>query len=313
MNLKLNGLLTLMVGCVIGLTAQAQGTDLPKRVILGVYQSDKATVMYESFTPIVGYLEKSLLDELGRPVSVWLKIFKTYEEGKDALVKGQVDFVRFGPASYIMSKSLNPDIRLIAMELNKSKKRFKGIIFVRTDSPIQSLTDLKGKRFAFGDSNSTIGRYLAQAEMVTAGLSCQDLADYDYLLRHDIVAKAVLVGDYDAGSIKDSTFNKYNEDGELRVLKDFDNVTKPWIAKAGMPEQVFLALRKSLIGLHDPETLKALKVSGFTYCSDEDYEPVREGMQLSHQFDPSMMDLNETDGAIVNHRQESEPTAQATE
>ena len=126
------------------------------------------------------------------------------------------------------------------------------------------------------------------------------------------MAKAVLVGDYDAGSIKDSTFKKYNEDGELRILKTFDNVTKPWIAKAGMPEPVFAALKKSLINLHDPEVLKALKVSGFSACEDMDYQMVREGMDLSRQFGPEE-EYRGTDSVIVDQRQNAEPTAQATE
>jgi hypothetical protein len=36
------------------------------------------------------------------------------------------------------------------------------VIAVQKDSPLKTLAELKGKKFAFGDQNSTIGRYLAQ-------------------------------------------------------------------------------------------------------------------------------------------------------
>jgi phosphonate transport system substrate-binding protein len=122
----------------------------------------------------------------------------------------------------------------------------------------------------------------------------------------------VLVGDYDAGSIKEGTFKKYNEDGELRILRSFDNVTKPWIAKVGMPEPVFAALKKSLINLRDPDVMKALNVSGFSACEDTDYQMVREGMELSHQFGPDEVSLG-IDNVMADRHQDAEPTAQAAE
>ena len=182
----------------------------PVELTFGVYSSDKATTMYKMFIPIVRHLQESTEAKLEQPVDIFIKIFRTYDEGIDALVKGEVDFVRFGPASYILAKAKNPNISLVAMESKNGRKRFQGMIFVSKDSPIEHLQDVKGKRFAFGDHNSTIGRYLAQAELVKAGIYADDLKEYEYLGRHDKVVKAVLLKDYEVGSAKESTFNKYN-------------------------------------------------------------------------------------------------------
>ena len=70
----------------------------------GVYQSDKATVMYKKLTPVLEYLQEDLEKRVGRPVDIHLSIFKSYDEGIAALVNGDIDFVRFGPASYITAK-----------------------------------------------------------------------------------------------------------------------------------------------------------------------------------------------------------------
>ena len=169
----------------------------PVELTFGVYASDKATVMYKMFIPIVRHLQESTEAKLKQPVDIFIKIFRTYDEGIDALVKGQVDFVRFGPASYILAKAKNPNISLVAMESKGGETHFQGMIFVLKSSPIKRLKDVKGKRFAFGDHNSTIGRYLAQAELVKAGVHIADLKAYKYLGRHDKVVKAVLLGDYD--------------------------------------------------------------------------------------------------------------------
>src|SRR5262249_48172697 len=148
---------------------------------------------------------------LGKPVDFQLTIFKSYEDGITALSEGRVDFVHFGPASYIEAKRRNPRIELVGMEHENGEKRFNGVIFVAKDSPIQTLADLKGKRFAFGDPNSTIGRFLVQAELVGAGVYLDDLAGYRYLERHDQVAAAVEHGDFDAGAVKSASFQKANE------------------------------------------------------------------------------------------------------
>jgi phosphonate transport system substrate-binding protein len=257
----------------------------PVSLTFGVYQSDKATVMYRSFTPVLESLMASMETRLGRPVDIKLTIFKSYEDGIESLVKGDVDFVRFGPASYITAKAKQPGIELIAMETESGDKRFKGVVVVQKESPARTLGDLRGKRFAFGDPNSTIGRYLAQAELIKVGITGRDLKDYQYLGRHDTVVKAVEIGDFDAGSVMQQTFEKANSKGTLRVLASFDNVTKPWVARKGFDKPTLEAIQACLYSLTDPTTLKDLKISGFVATSDEEYRLVREGMRLSEEFE----------------------------
>ena len=261
----------------------ASAVDEPIELTFGVYASDKATVMYKMFIPIVRQLQESAEVKLKRPVDIFIKIFRTYDEGIDALVAGQVDLVRFGPASYILAKAKNPNISLVAMESKKGEKRFQGMIFVSAKSPIKQLKDVKGKRFAFGDRNSTIGRYLAQAELVKAQIHETDLK-CDYLGRHDKVVKAVLLGDFDVGSAKESTFNKYNNKNQLRVIHRFDNVTKPWIVREGLDPAIGKALKETLLSMTDKEILGEAKISQFVDAHDLDYQIIREGMKISQKF-----------------------------
>lgn len=251
----------------------------------GVYQTDKATVMYKMFTPVLEAIQDDMSRQLNRPVDIALTIFKSYDDGIQALVDGKVDLVHVGPAPYILAKEKNPAIRLVAMEHEKGEKRFKGVVVVKSDSKIASLEDLRGKRFAFGDKNSTIGRYLVQAELVDHGVFGKDLAGFKYLERHDQVAGAVELGDFDAGSIKSSTFKKYADRGTLRKLFDFDNVTKPVVARAGLDTAVFQAVQSALFATKDEAVFKELKISGFTATSDAEYDFVRDGMRKAARFE----------------------------
>ena len=241
--------------------------------------------MFKKFKPMLRYIEDEIATRIEDAPQIKLVIYKTYELALRAFINDEVDFVRFGPASYVIAKDRNPEVRLLAIEENKGKRRFNGIICVREDSPFGSLADLRGKSFAFGDENSTIGRYLSQAELVEAGVTSSDLEKFDYLGRHDKVVAAVLHGKYDAGAAKESTFAKYKENG-LRELKAFDNVTKPWGARGGIAENQFIALQDVLLKTTDPDILKTFSksLSGFAPCKDSEYDFVRKGMESSRSF-----------------------------
>jgi phosphonate transport system substrate-binding protein len=253
----------------------------------GVYQTDKATVMYRSFTPLIDALQDLVAARLERPVDIQLTIFKSYDDGIDALCKGTVDFVHFGPASYVLAKQRNPDVELLAMEHENGAKRFSGVIFVARDSAVRKLADLRGRSFAFGDPNSTIGRWLVQAELVGAGITASDLSTYTYHERHDQVAAVVEHGDFDAGSVKLSTFEKANANKTLRTIATFDNVTKPVVARDGLDREVFAAIQASLFDLSDPALFKDLKISGFVTATDDEYQFVRDGMTRALDFGPT--------------------------
>jgi phosphonate transport system substrate-binding protein len=257
----------------------SSSTKASLTLTFGVYQTDKPSEVYRQFRPVVDALSRALKTHYGSPVAIDFKSYGSYDGGLNAIVQGEVDMMRLGPASYVLAKRKEPGVQLLVMEEKKGKRRFKGVIAVRTDSSYKTLAELKGIRFAFGNENSTIGRYLAQDELIRAGIFAADLPGSKFLGRHDKVAKAVQLGDFEAGSLKMSTFKKMNGNGDLRILKDFDNVTKPWVARAGLAPRLVEALRQGLLEMQDEKALKALRVSGFGMTSDEEYSFVREAME----------------------------------
>ncbi|MCP4185476.1 MAG: PhnD/SsuA/transferrin family substrate-binding protein, partial [Hyphomicrobiales bacterium] len=159
------------------------------------------------------------------------------------------------------------------------------IIAVHADSAIQSVNDLQGKTFAFGDELSTIGRFLSQLYLYQHGITASDLAQYDYLERHDAVGAAVGAKEYDAGALKESTFKKLvDNDVPIRELARFPNVTKPWFAHESMTGEVFEALRQALLSMDEPAALEALGKDGFLASSDADYAVIQEAIENNDLF-----------------------------
>ena len=276
----------LAVVCLLFSADRAPAAE-PLQLTFGVYTSDKPTDMYRMFKPILVHLEDAVSKDLGRPVKIKLRVFNSYDGARKALVTDEVDFVRFGPSSYILAKEENPGIVLLAIEEQEGQFTFKGVIFARNGSGIDGIEDIRGKSFAFGDPDSTIGRYLSQAYLVDKAIYARDLSKYQYLDRHDRVVAAVLAGDFDAGAAKESTFDKFKDKAPgLKALEVFDNVTKPWVARSNLELATRDTVRKALFGLKDRKVLDAMgeKITGFVEAKDEMYDPVRVGMKKSDEF-----------------------------
>lgn len=275
-------LLTGLLASSFSSLALAEGTI---RLNFGVYSSNKPSAMVKVYRPILKELEKNMTRRLDRNVDIRMQIAKDYDQGISHLINGRVDFSAFGPASYVEAKRMNNDINILAVENVKNSKVFYGIIAVAKDSTISDISELRGKSFAFGDEGSTIGRFLSQLELEQADIRASDLNRYEYLGRHDKVGTAVGAGSFDAGALNEKTFKKLVEAGEpIRELTRFPNVTKPWIARSGLDDEILQALRESLLDVKDQKTLASLKIDGFLEGTDDDYKVIRKAMDNNSIF-----------------------------
>lgn len=274
---------TCLFSALVGIWPGVAVADLT--LSFGVYSSDKPSSMVKQFRPTLNKLEQSLTEIRGEPVKIRMHVAKSYQQGLNDLVSGKVDFSRFGPASYVTAKESDNGIEILVIESKKGSKVFNGVIAVGKGSPIRSIADLRGRSFAFGDEESTIGRYLAQLYLMRNGLRAADLGSYEYLGRHDAVGAAVGGGRFDAGALKESTYKKQVKGGvPIRAIATFPNVTKPWIARGKLPAQIKGELRRALLGVTDKEALRELHADGFVDGNDEDYAFIRESMLNNYLF-----------------------------
>lgn len=280
--------LLVLLAFVLPQAALAIDSDSADPLLFGVYTHTRSTEMHKRMGPMQVYLQDALATH-GIKANIQLKIFPSYNEAIEALAQGEVDFVRYGPASYVLAKERNPHIQLLAIESNQGSKMLKGVISVPKDSKIQSIQDLRGKRFAFGNRRSSTGRYMSQSALLHAGISAGELADYEYLGRHDKVAFAVAAGNYDAGVTNENTFNKYAVSKGLRKILEFPSINRPWVARADLEQRIFGALQNALLELKDPQVLKTIKRSGLIPTEDKDYDQIRKAIAEAGNFDSASL------------------------
>ena len=263
----------------------AKVTDNEISLSLGLYTSSKPSAMVTAFRPIVTQLEKKMTRKMGKKVRIRMQIAKNYQQGIEHLTTGKVDFSRFGPAPYVEAKTENPNLQILAIESKNRTKIVHGIIATGLYSSIKTLNDLKGESFAFGDEQSTSGRFMSQQFLLMRGIRASDLSRYEYLGRHDIVGTKVGKGDFAAGALSESTFRKLLANGaKIRELARFPIVSKPWIAAAGIDPALYSALKISLLEMTDEAALRPLEINGFVQGSNEDYRVIADSMSQNHRF-----------------------------
>lgn len=259
--------------CVTGIT------NAHEHLVLGIHPYLPATELIDRFTPLAEYLSK----KMGRPVI--LGIAKDYQTHIDKAGKDELDIAFMGPATYVKMVELYGNKPLLArLEIN-GKPTFKGMIIIKKESSLRSLTDLKGKRFAFGDTESTMGHFVPRFILLNAGVRVKDLASHIFLSNHNDIALGVLMGDYEAGAVKEDVFFKFEKRGLKELARTPEMSEHVFVTRSTLQPQKVRALQEALYHLKDDEegrkVLSALRdsLTGMVPAADKDYDNLRSILQ----------------------------------
>ena len=165
------------------------------------------------YTPFLHYLEKAT----GRRFRI--KFTQKYEDTVKNLGTGVTDFAAIGPLSYVIGEQ-EYGIRYLVSGVNSDgDPKYHSVIFSRPDSPLQDLSDLRGRCFAFGSEISTQGHLIPRKMLEDDGITLEDLSEYIYTGSHVNAVKAVLNGACDAGGIQDTLAHRLASEGKIKILK----------------------------------------------------------------------------------------------
>lgn len=207
-------------------------------------------------------------------------VSKDYEAHISNIGKGVADIAYIGPAAYVRLVAEFGSFRLLGQQSIKGSSKFFGHIVVHNQSQLQSLQQLTGKRFAFGDTVSTMSHLVPRYLLMQANLRHDDY-QARFLGSHDNVALAVLSGDYDAGAVKDAVFLKYKSLG-LRSLAKTPLISEHLLlVSQRVSQQQYEQLKIIILNYHTlafgVQKLNEIK-KGFTQfesVSDDDYDNLR--------------------------------------
>lgn len=242
---------------------------------MGIIPLESPAVMFKRFTPLAEYLSTKIDKRIDVKVAV------DFQGAINDIGQGLTQFCFMTPSTYIEAHK-KYGVQVLVKALRDGKPFQHCVIVARQDSPINSVEDIRGRSFAFGDIHSTSSHIVPRGMLLEAGIDIKDLLYYNYLGHHDDVAKAVLNGDFDAGGIMESTAHKFKEMG-LKLIKFSDDIPEFNICvPASLDPETRAELKGALVSINraSPEGDALLKsinpnYTGFTEASDEDYNNVR--------------------------------------
>ena len=224
-------------------------------------------------------LRDYLAGKLKRDVE--LVIPTNYNATVEALGNGSLDFAYLGGLTYVKAHAQYGVVPLVQ---RTSDRQFHSLFITQSGSTIKALGDLRGKKFAFGDINSTSGHLMPFYAMTQAGLDPDRDLTFRYTGNHPATAKAVEAGTADAGAIDESVFHAMIDGGQLDKSKVRVFFTTPpfvdyvWVARKdtaaadrGAFSDAFLSLRENT----EAPILAILRGTSFVRADDAEYSTLR--------------------------------------
>ena len=246
------------------------------KVAVGSIISAQETVVY--YHQLLEYIA----DKLGREIQLVQR--KTYSEINELIGMGQIDlaFICSGPYAGGREKF---GFQALAMPRVCGSHLYQAYLIVNNDSPIQKLTDLRGKVFAFTDPESNTGKLVPTYWLSKAGAKPEDFFGKTiYTYSHDNSIRAVAMSLVDGAAVNGQVWEYYHHSdpvftAKTRIIKrsqPFGN--PPVVASAHLSNQMKARIQSLFLKMHlDPEgkkILDELMIDGFIAPKEECYDPI---------------------------------------
>lgn len=235
----------------------------PLRLTVGTSVGESPINTAERYASMLVTLEAKVSDIMGQPVYFDLKAFKFNSVDPEEIVRGALAIRRMGTLPYIHLKAQYPG--LVALARDEAEKDC--VIFVRKGLGIASLSQMRGRSFAFGDESSTI-TFWAKFHLARAGIFGTNLTRWEHLdskqgyvtrvqqlglkraasrvlHSHSEVIQAVRQGEYDAGVAREGYVQDFVH-RDFDIIHRFNSTPNVWVVGRGLDTNVLYALQRAM-------------------------------------------------------------------
>ena len=278
------------MGAGVLATATADAADWRKQypeLTLGVITSENEADRIQRYKPVRAYLEKQL------GVKIKWRSATDYAGIIEGVKAKKIEIARFGPASY--SKAwlvMNGKVEPLVGELDKKGNfGYNAVVIVKKDSAYKTIQDLKGKKFAFADPNSTSGHQAPRYFLNEMGIDADKFfSKVAFSGSHENSVMALYNGTFDGAATWWRSEERSNmqrmeskgmiKPGQYRIIwKSPKLPSSPWAMATWLPQEMRNDVREVLYNLpkSDPAAWKALtdgKASAYRKVTHEDYEAI---------------------------------------
>lgn len=267
-----------LIGGLFGSTIVQAQTEI-KIGVLAKRGADKAVEQWEPTA-------KAISERLSRPVTI---VPLKFVEIEPALANQEIHFL-IANSGFYASMQEKYNLQALTTMVNRRQdvalEKFGGVIFVRNDSKINDLKDVRGKRFMCVKYSSFGGGQMAWRLLLDNGINPKrECAQFLEGGTHDNVVMAVKDGKADVGTVRSDTLERMQAEGKIQ-MSDFKVINKiddsfafvhstelypewPFVACQPADRDMRRTVRKTLMLMkNDHKALQAAKVFKWTYPGD---------------------------------------------
>lgn len=273
----------LVAGCTQSDTPTSkspEGAAQEKALLIGLVPEQRSIEQMQRYEPLAYYLSK----KLGREVK--FTSLPRYGSIIDNFVSAKLDGGFFGSFTYVLTNARAGVEVLARPENEKGLSTYHGVIFVRRDSGVRTVGDMRGKRLALVDKATTAGYLWPLVYFAKAGV--KDYRTYfsesKFSLTQEGAVLDVLNGKADVGVAKNTVFDRVAAEDkrvrdELVILDRSPEIPENALAmRKGINPEVTKRLREALLTMNNDQdgrnALTKLGAARFIQTSDQDYASV---------------------------------------
>ncbi len=276
-------ILILAAGCERTETVPSKKTEVvpgaENAFVIGLIPEQNIFKQMERYQPLGDYLSKRV------GMKMQLTVLPRYGNIIDNFVSTGIDGAFFGSFTYVLAhEKLGVEVLGRPLSLNGTST-YHGLIFVRKDSAITSVYQMKGKRFAFVDKATTAGYLLPLAYFKEQGINYRVFLKESYFAgTHEDAILDVVNRKADIGAAKNTVYERLaaSDDRinrELVILESSPEVPENGLAvRKSLDDSLKKKLKEALLTMHEaPEGMKILEgfgVQRFIETKNSDYQPV---------------------------------------
>lgn len=248
----------------------------PETLTYGVIPVASSRNMSDSFGGLVQHLEK----ELG--IKVKLQVAGDYAGVITGMQHGHIDLAYLGPKSYCEAATRAGAEALVVEVGQSGVAGYHGYIITKAGSGLNSLDDLKGKKWAFTDPHSTSGTLVPTVYFNKINIEPEKyFGKVIYSGSHEASILSVKAGKVDGASTNDLDFDRglgshWNKE-DFNIIWTSDLIAgSPMAARADLPASLKQAIQEAFLSYQDKDGLEKLKISGYQKADDKLYDGIRE-------------------------------------
>lgn len=256
------------------------GQSYASELTIGLIPEQNVFKQQERYKPLGDYITKKT------GMKIKFTVLSRYGNIIDRFTSEKMDGAFFGSftgALAITRLGVEPIARPVNLD---GSSTYSGYIFVRNDSVIRNVQDMKGKKIAFVEKATTAGYIYPLAYLKENGVTSLEgyFKELYFAGSHDAAVNAVLEKKADIGCAKNSMFDRVAKKNpavkaELKVLSSSPHVPSNGLAvRKDLNADIKKKLKDALINMaNDAEgiaVLKKFEALKFIPTSKEDYRPV---------------------------------------